>query len=183
MVVGRRGRRLAVVALFFFFPQSLTQHSRTHSVLVEKLAAPTKTVGGVLLPESATAGKVRSLVIEGRGRKKRTTTARGSGRKRAARMEIGFRLLSPHAAGGHPLPYNHPPHTAPRLENASILTHEQKNQKHAPPQQLAEGRVIATGSGRRSALSGDVVPLAVKEGDTVLLPEYGGQTIKLNNQE
>jgi hypothetical protein len=49
--------------------------------------------------------------------------------------------------------------------------------------QLAEGRVIATGSGRRSALSGEVVPVAVKEGDTVLLPEYGGQTIKLNNEE
>lgn len=74
-------------------------------VLVEKLAAPTKTSSGVLLPESATAGK------------------------------------------------------------------------------LAEGRVIATGTGRRSALSGEVVPVSVKEGDTVLLPEYGGQTIKLNNQE
>ena len=28
---------------------------------MEKLAAPTKTVGGVLLPESATAGKVRVM--------------------------------------------------------------------------------------------------------------------------
>jgi co-chaperonin GroES (HSP10) len=37
--------------------------------------------------------------------------------------------------------------------------------------------------GRRSALSGEVVPPSVKEGDTVLLPEYGGQTIKLNNEE
>jgi len=74
-------------------------------VLVEKLAPPTKTVGGVLLPESATAGK------------------------------------------------------------------------------LAEGTVLAVGPGRRSGLSGDVVPVGVKAGDTVLLPEYGGQALKLEGKE
>ena len=49
--------------------------------------------------------------------------------------------------------------------------------------QLAEGRVIAAGPGRRSALSGDLVPTSVKEGDTVLLPEYGGQALKLDSKE
>lgn len=49
--------------------------------------------------------------------------------------------------------------------------------------QLAEGRVIATGPGRRAPLSGDLLPPSVKEGDTVLLPEYGGQTLKLDSKE
>lgn len=50
---------------FFFFLSRLSLPLPFYSpmqllrILVEKLAAPTKTVGGVLLPESATAGKVR----------------------------------------------------------------------------------------------------------------------------
>lgn len=46
--------------------------------------------------------------------------------------------------------------------------------------QMSEGRVVAVGPGRRS-LNGDIIPVAVKEGDTVLLPEYGGTTVKLDS--
>lgn len=45
--------------------------------------------------------------------------------------------------------------------------------------QMSEGRVVAVGPGRRS-LNGDVIPVSVKAGDTVLLPEFGGTTVKLD---
>ena len=53
---------LSLPLCFFFFlsPRPIPSPlPLPHSVLVEKLAPPTKTVGGILLPESATAGKVR----------------------------------------------------------------------------------------------------------------------------
>ncbi|KAL2630712.1 hypothetical protein R1flu_015398 [Riccia fluitans] len=73
-------------------------------ILVEKVVAPTKSAGGILLPESAAANKVNS------------------------------------------------------------------------------GIVIATGPGRRTN-DGNVLPVSVKEGDTVLLPEYGGTPLKLAEKE
>lgn len=39
------------------------------------------------------------------------------------------------------------------------------------------------GPGRRAALSGEVIPVSVKEGDTVLLPEYGGTPLKHEGKE
>lgn len=48
--------------------------------------------------------------------------------------------------------------------------------------QVNSGVVIATGPGGRSK-DGGVVPIGVKEGDTVLLPEYGGNAIKLGEKE
>ena len=40
--------------------------------------------------------------------------------------------------------------------------------------------MVAVGPGRRS-LNGDVIPVSVKAGDTVLLPEFGGTTVKLDS--
>lgn len=48
--------------------------------------------------------------------------------------------------------------------------------------QLNSGKVVAVGPGSR-AKDGNVIPVAVKEGDTVLLPEYGGTEIKLGDKE
>ncbi|EKU23088.1 chaperonin 10 [Nannochloropsis gaditana CCMP526] len=45
-----------------------------------------------------------------------------------------------------------------------------------------EGKVIAVGAGGRKA-DGTLIPPSVKEGDTVLLPEYGGHTVKLGDEE
>ena len=57
---------------------------------------------------------------------------------------------------------------------------------HSPtpphPPQLNEGKVVAVGPGRRLA-NGDLVTPGVKEGDKVLLPEFGGQPIKLQDKE
>lgn len=45
-----------------------------------------------------------------------------------------------------------------------------------------EGEVLAVGPGRVTE-SGSKVPINVSVGDTVLLPEYGGQTLKLGDEE
>mmetsp|Transcript_11898 Transcript_11898/g.25561 ORF Transcript_11898/g.25561 Transcript_11898/m.25561 type:complete len:100 (-) Transcript_11898:583-882(-) len=45
-----------------------------------------------------------------------------------------------------------------------------------------EGVVVAVGPGRRNK-DGDLIPVSVKEGDKVLLPEYGGSLIKLDQKE
>ncbi|KAH1194546.1 chaperonin, mitochondrial [Glycine max] len=47
---------------------------------------------------------------------------------------------------------------------------------------LNSGKVIAVGPGFHSK-DGKLIPVAVKEGDTVLLPEYGGTEVKLDNKE
>ncbi|KAI3817276.1 hypothetical protein L1987_11065 [Smallanthus sonchifolius] len=47
---------------------------------------------------------------------------------------------------------------------------------------LNSGKVIAVGPGTRD-ISGNTIPVAVKEGDTVLLPEYGGTEVKLGEKE
>ncbi|KXZ56851.1 hypothetical protein GPECTOR_1g768 [Gonium pectorale] len=49
-------------------------------------------------------------------------------------------------------------------------------------QKVNEGRVIAVGPGRRTK-EGELLPVSVKEGDRVLLPEYGGSQIKLGDKE
>lgn len=47
---------------------------------------------------------------------------------------------------------------------------------------LNSGKVVAIGPGLRSK-KGEMIPVAVKEGDTVLLPEYGGTPVKLGDKE
>lgn len=44
------------------------------------------------------------------------------------------------------------------------------------------GTVIATGDGGRTD-DGKTIPLTVKTGDKVLLPEYGGQKIEIDSKE
>ena len=53
--------------------------------------------------------------------------------------------------------------------------------RNLPP--VAQGKVVAVGPGRRAPLSGEVIPVSVKEGDTVLLPEYGGTPLKHEGKE
>lgn len=53
---------------------------------------------------------------------------------------------------------------------------------HAACTQVNEGVVLAVGPGRRNK-DGDIIPPSVKEGDKVLLPEYGGSLIKMDTKE
>jgi chaperonin GroES len=48
--------------------------------------------------------------------------------------------------------------------------------------QVNEGVVLAVGPGRRNK-DGELIPPSVKEGDKVLLPEYGGSLVKMDNKE
>lgn len=49
-------------------------------------------------------------------------------------------------------------------------------------QQINEAEVVAVGPGRRNNV-GELVPMSVKKGDKVLLPEYGGTPVKLDEKE
>ena len=48
--------------------------------------------------------------------------------------------------------------------------------------QVNAAKVVATGSGGR-AKDGSLIPMTVKEGDMVLLPEYGGTEVKIEDKE
>ncbi|KMZ59992.1 10 kDa chaperonin [Zostera marina] len=47
---------------------------------------------------------------------------------------------------------------------------------------LNSGKVVAVGPGARDR-DGKVIPVYLKEGDLVLLPEYGGTEVKLADKE
>ncbi|KAJ1436043.1 GroES-like superfamily [Sesbania bispinosa] len=63
----------------------------------------------------------------------------------------------------------------PSKTNTGILLPEKSSK-------LNSGKVIAVGPGIHGK-DGKQIPVAVKEGDTVLLPEYGGTEVKLNDKE
>jgi chaperonin GroES len=50
-------------------------------------------------------------------------------------------------------------------------------------QKMREGLVVAAGPGARNEQTGATIPLSVKVGDTVLLPEFGGAKIELEDKE
>ncbi len=45
-----------------------------------------------------------------------------------------------------------------------------------------QGKVIAVGTGKVTE-DGSIVPLVIKQGDTVLFGKYAGQTVKINEVE
>lgn len=63
----------------------------------------------------------------------------------------------------------------PSKTSAGVLLPEKTSQ-------LNSGNVVAVCPGSRDK-SGNLIPLSVKEGDHVLLPEYGGSQIKLDDKE
>ncbi|CAJ1967784.1 unnamed protein product [Sphenostylis stenocarpa] len=62
----------------------------------------------------------------------------------------------------------------PSKTNTGILLPESSSK-------LNSGKVIAVGPGIHDK-EGKLIPVAVKEGDTVLLPEYGGTEVKLDDK-
>ncbi|KAL7731387.1 hypothetical protein ACLKA6_001413 [Drosophila palustris] len=48
---------------------------------------------------------------------------------------------------------------------------------------VLEGTVVAVGPGARNATTGSHVPIGVKEGDRVLLPEFGGTKVQLDEKK
>jgi len=49
-------------------------------------------------------------------------------------------------------------------------------------QKILKGTVVAVGPGSRNK-QGDLIPVAVNVGDNVLLPEYGGTKVEIENKE
>merc|ERR1712137_396895 len=66
--------------------------------------------------------------------------------------------------------------TAPVKSSGGVLLPESAATK------VNEGKVLAVGPGRRKA-DGELIPVSVAEGDNVLLPEYGGQPVKMAGEE
>ncbi|KMT14632.1 hypothetical protein BVRB_4g074000 [Beta vulgaris subsp. vulgaris] len=64
--------------------------------------------------------------------------------------------------------------TAPAKTTAGILLPESSSK-------LNSGKVIAVGPGTHCS-DGKLIPVSLKEGDTVLLPEYGGSEFKLQEK-
>jgi len=48
---------------------------------------------------------------------------------------------------------------------------------------VLEATVLAVGSGARNAETGASIPMSVKVGDRVLLPEYGGTKVGIDDKE
>ena len=46
-----------------------------------------------------------------------------------------------------------------------------------------QGEVLAVGPGRRSENTGEIIPLDVKVGDTVVYSKYGGTEVKYSGEE
>ncbi|KAL8493726.1 hypothetical protein ACS0TY_024780 [Phlomoides rotata] len=65
--------------------------------------------------------------------------------------------------------------TPPSKTTAGILLPEKTSK-------LNSGKVVAVGPGSHTR-EGKLIPVSVKEGDTVLLPEYGGTEIKLGEKQ
>ncbi|XP_050235922.1 10 kDa chaperonin, mitochondrial-like [Mercurialis annua] len=63
----------------------------------------------------------------------------------------------------------------PSKTNSGILLPEKTSQ-------LNSGKVVAVGPGAHDK-EGKHIPVSVKEGDTVLLPEYGGTEVKLGEKQ
>ncbi|KAH9794713.1 GroES-like family protein [Citrus sinensis] len=79
----------------------------------------------------------------------------------------------------------------PSKTNAGILLPEKSSKASVVLQlflslitrmRLNSGKVIAVGPGARDK-EGNTIPVAFKEGDTVLLPNYGGDHVKLGEKE
>ncbi|KRH55636.1 hypothetical protein GLYMA_06G268300v4 [Glycine max] len=68
------------------------------------------------------------------------------------------------------------------LKQSKILAYVTALKKLCNHPKLNSEKVIAVGPGFHSK-NGKLIPVAVKEGDTVLLPEYGGTEVKLDNKE
>ena len=46
-----------------------------------------------------------------------------------------------------------------------------------------QGEVLAVGPGKRSEQTGEIIPVGVSVGDTVLYSKYGGTEIKIDGEE
>lgn len=66
----------------------------------------------------------------------------------------------------------------PKTQTSTGIYIPEKNQE-----KLNQGTVISAGPGLFNPNTGDVVPVTVKSGDKVLLPPFGGNPVKVGEDE
>lgn len=66
----------------------------------------------------------------------------------------------------------------PITKTATGIYIPEKNQE-----KLNQGTVIAAGPGITNTTTGQVIPTSVKAGDKVLLPNFGGNPVKIGEEE
>lgn len=66
----------------------------------------------------------------------------------------------------------------PASKTASGIYIPEKNQE-----KLNQATVIAAGPGMTNTTTGEVIPTSVKAGDKVLLPSFGGNPLKIGDDE
>lgn len=66
----------------------------------------------------------------------------------------------------------------PATKTASGIYIPEKNQE-----KLNQATVIASGPGITNTTTGQVIPTSVKAGDRVLLPSFGGNPVKVGDEE
>lgn len=66
----------------------------------------------------------------------------------------------------------------PASKTASGIYIPEKNQE-----KLNQGTVIAAGPGITNTTTGNIIPTSVKAGDKVLLPSFGGNPVKVGEEE
>ena len=69
------------------------------------------------------------------------------------------------------------PSEAEETSSGGIILPDAAREK---PQQ---GEVLAVGPGKRSEQSGDIIPLDIKVGDTVLYSKYGGTEVSVDGED
>lgn len=77
------------------------------------------------------------------------------------------------------------------LEDRVIVTIDESEQTTASglvipdtaKEKPQQGTVLAVGPGKRSEQTGELIPLDVNEGDTVLFSKYGGTEIKIDGTD
>jgi len=57
------------------------------------------------------------------------------------------------------------------------------NRNDTAKEKPQQGEVLAVGPGRRSEQTGDIIPIDVKKGDTVVYSKYGGTEITVDGQD
>lgn len=66
----------------------------------------------------------------------------------------------------------------PQTQTASGIYIPEKN-----VEKLNQGTVIAAGPGIINPTNGETIPVSLKAGDKVLLPPFGGNTVKVGEEE
>ncbi len=77
------------------------------------------------------------------------------------------------------------------LEDRVLVTIEEDEQTTASglvipdtaKEKPQQGKIVAVGAGKRSEQTGELIPLDVNEGDTVLFSKYGGTEVKVQGEE